>query len=223
MRPAIKPIPAANSRPITTAEVSTWFARGRKPPKEAQCAEIAARLTKIRWRDDPPPPVIGDGMRLVRADPDSPWVAEPVIETDPWWDPEEAAAAVKTLLDGVPAMLWHWERRSETRDGYAAIEALRDELVRALPYIEWPFGKYERRPYRSRPRLSVWHMPALVIANIVSEALVQSGARSPKFSRDSAATWVVRKALVRMGYGKIEPGTITKHFVDRTAKFRKTT
>jgi hypothetical protein len=127
---------------ITAAEVREWFGRSRKPVlSDALCDEAAGRLNKMRWPCDPP-----------AADPDPP---EPEIDTDKWWDFQGVADAANTLLDCVPGMLWHWERLrrlSETRDGYEAIKAFGEALTRALPYIKFPLGEYERRTHHKRPK-----------------------------------------------------------------------
>jgi hypothetical protein len=74
--PAVKPIPQIDTRPITTAEVMEWFARGREPkPNETTCAEVAARLTEIMpW---------SPGMRWRRADVNAPWLPEPDTDDRP--------------------------------------------------------------------------------------------------------------------------------------------
>jgi hypothetical protein len=190
-----------HARTITPTEVKDWF--GRRPAPEAACVEIAALLTKMRWVSDRPLPALRDGMRWA-------WPrgqAEPVqvldIDPDPYWGFQAATDAAKTLLASFPRMLRHWDglvRVPETSGGYPAIKAAQDALLTALPYIEWPFGKYERQDHRKKMRLADWHVPALVIKNIVSEALICSRSRTPRFSRDAAATRVVVNAPARMGY-----------------------
>ena len=214
-RLAVKPVPQSGKRPITSVEVMQWF--GRKPPGEAACAEIAERLTKMRWAKNPPLPAIGNDKWWVRGVPNSdnpnpPWRSKR-YKADPWWDTQKAAAAVRVLLDEIPAMRRHWQKtqrtRAETRPGYKparrrggydAIKRLRIALNAALPYIEFPVGEYERRDHRKKPRPSDWHMPALVIKSIVSQGLMKCGQKVPGFSRDAPATSVVHRALSRMGY-----------------------
>jgi hypothetical protein len=201
MRTAVKPTPL-DARTITPAEVQDWF--GRRSPTEAACAEIAALLTKMRWASDDPLPTLRDGMRWAWPRDQAEPVQVPDIDPDPYWDFQAATDAAKTLLASFPRMLRHWDGLSwapETSGGYTAIEATEDALLAALPYIEWPFGKYERQDHRKKMHLADWHMPALVIKNIVSEALMKCGRSSaPRFSRDAAATRVVHNALARMGY-----------------------
>jgi hypothetical protein len=197
MRAAVKP--QTDPRPITAAEVNAWSACCRSPWPGEACTEIAACLTKMQWPGDLPPK------------PGAP-PPDPTTE-DPWWDTRAATAAVKALNDDIPAMLWHWERAAhpwspETRDGYAAIKALRDALVHALPYVEWPFGKYERQTYRNRPWPSKWHIPAIVVAGIIGDALMKAGRPSKSTARDSVLVKIVRRALIRMGYPDIDTGTI---------------
>src|SRR5271155_5419589 len=64
MLPAIKP-DVDCARTITAADVRKWFEGGHKPwPDISRCAEVAARLSKMRRRSDPPLPDLGDDMRL---------------------------------------------------------------------------------------------------------------------------------------------------------------
>jgi hypothetical protein len=218
MRPAIKP---EIDRIITGAEVRGWFARGRKPPpSEDACFEIATRLTKTRWKSDSPMPAIPDNMWWVRAYPCPVWFPEPYV-ADPWWNPEEAAAAAKALLEDVPAMLWHWHRMqtapetlpgqkpARLRGGYDAIERLRIALDAALPYIEFPVGEYERQDRRKAKRPKDWHLPAIVAAHFIGKALC-----SESTARDSVRVRVVTTALGRMGYS-VENDTIHQYLKGR--------
>jgi len=212
-RRAINPVPESDPRTITAAEVHEWSAHARKPWPSEACTEIATRLTLMRWKGDPPDP------------PDSPWMPKQEAGPDLWWDFQGATDAANTLLASAPAMLRHWDQMRwapETRGGYEAIESLRDALVRALPCIEWPFGEYKRQGHRNKPRRSPWHMPAVVIAGIVSSALRADDRRAPSFARDSPATRVLHKALARIGY-YVETNTIATYLTRRAAKFRKTT
>jgi hypothetical protein len=204
MRTAVKPTPL-DARTITPAEVKDWF--GRRPPAEAACTEIAALLTKMRWASDDPLPALRDGMCWAWLPDQAGPVQVPDIDPDPYWDFRAATDAAKTLLAGFPRMLRHWDGlmwSAETSGGYPAIKAAQDALLAALPYIEWPFGAYERQGHRTKMRLADWHMPALAIKNIVSEVLMKCGwSSAPRFSRDAAATRVVFNALARMDYKKI--------------------
>jgi hypothetical protein len=83
--------PEISARTITGDEVMRWFARGHRPwPTEAACAKIGKQLTQMRWASDPQP------VEVERYD------------ADPWWNPQDAAARAKALLDDVPVMLWFW-------------------------------------------------------------------------------------------------------------------
>jgi hypothetical protein len=179
------------SRIITPAEVIRWFGHGRKPrPCDAECGRIAGRLTKMRWPCD--------AARLPKQE----------IDTNIWWDFKGATDATNTLLASVPAMLKHWEGlrwAPKTRAGHEAIRALGDALSLALPYIEWPFEKYERQTGRKTPK--DWHIPAVVIATIIVPALVQSGRVAPGLSHNSIVVRVVREALTRMGYPNMKTDT----------------
>jgi hypothetical protein len=121
------------SRKITAAEVQEWAGRSSKVKLgQAQCSEIAAGLTRLRWPGDPP------------AVPGSPWLTkEPEPEPDRWWDFEAATEAAKLLNHSIPRMLSHWEGlrwAPETRGGYDAIKTLGEALSTAMPYVEWPLG-----------------------------------------------------------------------------------
>jgi hypothetical protein len=211
MRPAVKSIPQTDTRTITSSEVMEWF--GRKPLSDEACTEIAARLTKMRWASDLLLPVLEDGMRwtLAAVPPGEAdwlhlpagkmtWEQTPDNDPDPYWDIQAATEAAKTLLASIPRMLRHWdEQRLTPRASSEAIKALDDALERALPFIESPFGQGERQDHRERMRLKDWQMPALAIKNIMSQVLSKCG-RQSAFSRAAAATRVVKRALVRMGY-----------------------
>lgn len=226
MRSAVaKSIPETGTRSITHAEVMNWFARGHKPwPTEKDCADIAARLTKMRWPGEELP-AIGDDEQWQIDYPgsDGPPVYQRVpYKADPWWDLEKAAASAKVLLDNIPAMLWHWQRLQTTpyetipgqkpanlRGGYEAIERLRVALDAALPYIEFPFGEYERQDHRKRKRPKAWHAHAIAITPIIADALRQSGHPVRGTTHNTALVRIVRQALVRIGHDKnIKPAAV---------------
>jgi hypothetical protein len=219
------------SRPIASAEIKEWFESCRKPrPNDALCTEIAAQLTKMRWAADPPETfglkdhdeLLKKGMiKYTRRDAESPWVAVVDAETDHLgWDLQGAESAAKTLIDIMPNMLRHWEgRRSPpgNSDGYHAIKALADSLSAAYPYIEWPFGKYDRIDPRKQARPKIWHMPAFGIAHTVIGALKQPGRPSVSIAANSVTVHVVGRALERMGYPHVEASTIAR-YLDRRAE-----
>lgn len=233
MRSAIKP---EIDRTITGAEVMKWFMRGHKPwPAEQLCVGIAARLNKMRWPVDPPLPALAedewyeidyshDGSFTIRVAP---------CPSDPWWDSEKAAARAKALVDDIPAMLWHWHRMQGTRfetlpgqkpkhlrGGYDAIERLRVALDAALPYIEFPFGEYERQDHRKRKRPSPWHAHAVAVTHVIADALRQSGHPVRGTSHNSAVVRIVCKALVRIGYDRnITSDAVAKHLTGWYAEF----
>ena len=228
MRPAVKACAEANARIITPAEVRAWFARGRKPPPDdTLCAEIAARLTQMRWPSDDACPEL---KRQTQGE----------TESQAW------AAQVKALLDDVPTML---ERLYETSDGYAAIEAMRKALLRALPSIEFPYGSPEeaeatlKRAILSWPELaelrpldpkemrpSPWHMHAVLIARIISKALKQCGRHGSSAHKNSVLVRIVTNVLVRIGFTNISKseeddgvrGAVSKHLISWCDKFHQT-
>jgi hypothetical protein len=183
---------------ITADEVRQWFGSScGLQLGDAQYDEIAACLTKWRWPSDPP---------------DSPWLPKEEIETNPnpWWDFQGASDAAKTLLASVPAMLSHWDGlrwAPETNAGYEAIKTLRNALSVAMPYIEWPFGQYERQTGRKQPK--AWHIPAILVAQVIVKAMIKAGHDEPGITRNSVVVRVVRKALIRMGYPDPEMVTTT--------------
>jgi hypothetical protein len=186
-------IEAKASRTITAAEVRDWF--GKNPKSRlgnAQHREIAAYLTKLRWPSD------AGGLLGPR-----PSTVE--IGTDDYWDFDAATDAAKLLLESLPAMHRHWNGllwAPETRGGYAAIKTLQDALVIALPYIEWPFGEYERQTGRKQPK--TWHLPAVMVANVIVKAMIEAGHDEPGITRNSILVRVVRKALIRMRYPYVQ-------------------
>jgi hypothetical protein len=218
------------SRTIASAEVVGWFEKCRKPrPNESLCTEIAVRLTKMSWASDPPETfglknydeLRAKGMiTLKRRDAESRWEAVIDKPDDRWWDMRGTASAANTLIENMPRMLRFWEGLRPLPNalkGRKAIKALAKSLSDAHPFIEWPFGKYERLDPRKQARPRSWHTPAVAIAHIVVTALMQSGHRSRITAADSITVKVVRGALIRMGYPQVEMSTIAR-YLERRAK-----
>ncbi len=176
-------------------EVKSWFENfSQAHLSHAQYSDIAVCLTKWRWPSDQP-----DAGGSPSIDTDS--------DPESWWDFRGASDSAKMLLDSIPAMLSHWEGlrgAPQTRDGYEAIRSLEAALSIAMPYIEWPFGKYERRKGPKRPK--AWHLPAVLIAQVIINAMVKAGNNSPGISRNSVVVRVVRKALKSNGIPRSENG-----------------
>ncbi len=179
---------------------------------EAQFRKIAVGLTRFKWPADPAPP------------PGSAWVPRE-IETDlnRWWDFEAVTEAAKTLLRNAPAMLSHWEGQRwapQTRNGFEVIKALGDALFSAIPYIEWPFGYYERQGRSKRPK--PWHIMALVIAKLVINVMIEAGHNDPGITRNSIVVRIVYNALIRMGFSNVSmitPAAIGIHLTRWNEKF----
>jgi hypothetical protein len=105
-----------------------------------------------------------------------------------WWDLKDVAAAADKLRGAIPLMLSYWgrvrrkrekcERVAKMGDRYDAIKALDDALTAAMPCFS-PFGECEPS-HRKQPK--AWHMPAILIAHWISEALIKSG-RPPRSFR----------------------------------------
>lgn len=190
----VKAARRASSRTITATEVRAWFGKSRKSQLgNAQYREIAAYLTKIRWPSDTGP--------HFQPCP----VATESDESDRYWDFVAAFDAAKLLLESLPAMLRHWNGLKwapETRGGHPAIKALQDTLTVALPYIEWPFGKYERQTGRKKSK--IWHLPAVMVANVVIKAMIEAGHDEPGITRNSVVVRVVRQSLIRMRYPHVQ-------------------
>lgn len=167
---------------ISAAEVKAWFgprAKGRL--EETQYALIAQKLNRFTWPTDP-------AKRRAQASP----------EVDHYWDFPAATKAAKFLLAAMPAMKRHWHALTwapQTRRGYPATVALERALQRALPFIEWPFGQYQK----SKARRKEWQVPAVVVARLLTEAMVASGGR-PSLERNGVLVRVTHEALERMGY-----------------------
>ena len=186
----VKHLSNKTSRKISAAEVKQWFGNSRQAQLlGSQYREIAARLTKFHWPGDPPAPA------------DAPWLPEMITEPDDrWWDFRAATDAAKTLRDSMPKMLVFQEGLQwapETRDGYGAIKDLERALFAALPYIEWPFGYYERRTGYKRPK--EWHTYARLIARLAIDQMIKAGSVKPGIARNSVVVRVVQRALIRIG------------------------
>ena len=130
------------------------------------------------------------------------------------WDFKDVSKAAKTVLASIPIMLSSWEQMlptPETRAGYEAIRVLGKSLSSAMPYVEYPWGYYEEN--RGHPPKD-WHLPAVVIANTITRALVQGGHKRPaRSSGNTILAQVIQTALVRMGYREIETGAIAQHLL----------
>jgi hypothetical protein len=179
------------SHTITSAEVKAWFGqRANARLSETQYRAVAKKLNMFRRPGDP-----------VECR------AEPSPDVDPYWDFRAATKSAKLLLDAMPAMIRHWQALTwapETRDGHAATVALERALQTALPFIEWPFGEYRRTTGRKQPK--PWHLPSVLVAKILAEAMVTSQC-SPSLARSAVLVRVTAKALQCMGYKLTNVGT----------------
>jgi hypothetical protein len=177
---------ANSSRTITLSEVRDWFGKSKKLQLgRGQCSKIAARLTRLRWPSDSPTPTDTFDPEIMEG----------------YWDFDNATKAAKTLLEHVPAMLSHWKSlrpTAESRAGYEAIHNLKDALSTAMPYVEWPFGRYQRQTGRKQPK--DWHIYSVLIARLVVEVLVVAGESKPGITHNSLVVRVVHKALIRMDF-----------------------
>ena len=154
-------------------------------------------MTRLHWPEDP------------ASTAGSPWLPEITTTFDErWWDFKAAANAANTLNESIAKMLVFQEgllSSPETRDSYAAIKSLGDALVTAIPYIEWPFGPYERRSGFRRAKQ--WHTYALIIARLTIDELEMAGHGDRGITRNSVVVRVVQNALLRM---RIPPQTLSK-------------
>jgi len=187
----VKSSPKDASRRITAAEVKEWFGDSRQAQLcESQYYRIATRLTNFHWPGDPP------------AHPDSPWLPKVITEPDDdrRWDFRAVTDAAKLLRDSMSKMLAFQEGlrpTSQTRGGYRAIKTLQVALLAALPYIEWPFGQYERQTAYKEPKK--WHTYAFLVALVTIDEMINAGHIEPGITRNSVVVRVVQKALIRMG------------------------
>jgi hypothetical protein len=180
---------------ITGDVVRKWYgARPRNPPTAAQCDAIAAELRKFRSAAE----------RRSRQ-------AETVDHIgDPYWNFRQALDATKCLIEMMPRQIRHWEsvhKWPETAHGLEVMTRLSNALDEALPYIEWPFGRYEgkRQPRR---RIVAWHVAAVLVAGSILRATGQSGAGA-KLDRTSILPKVVVAALAKLEYGGVEAGAVS--------------
>lgn len=115
-------------RPITAAEVKSWFGNTKQQKLKPDIyGKIAACLNRLRWPSDPLPE---DGFR-------------PTTSKSGLWDLKAAAKTANTLLNYMPAMLSHWHEPKwspEHRAAYEAVSALNEALTAAMPYVERPLG-----------------------------------------------------------------------------------
>jgi hypothetical protein len=173
--------------PITSDEVRAWFGTTVKGQlRKQRYAGIAKALNGFQWATDPP---------IVEE------LTTPVPEDDRFWDFAAADQAAETLLESVPKMLAFWKGLQwapETRAGCQIIRDLERSLNAAAPLIKHPFGP----PGPRTPRVGTkdWHIAAVLIANIVLEALLETGQSSPSIARNSIAVRVVHNALKRLGF-----------------------
>jgi hypothetical protein len=174
-----------NKRIITAAEVMAWRRSGnRSKLTDEECEKIGIKLTSMRWPADPPPD------QLETAE----------IREDEYWDVKETTNAARSLLADLPVMLSHWEGlvwSPTTAGGYPAIKNLEQALLAAMPYIEQPFGPYEPRTGHKEPK--DWHIYAIVIANLITKLLVDSGRAKPALTHNSVAVRIIYQAIRRMG------------------------
>ena len=175
---------------ITPAEVKAWFGqRANARLSEAQYRSVAEKLNTWNWPRDPV-------ERRVPTPSDD----------DSYWDFRGAIKATKFLLAAMPAMKTHWQRLTwapETREGYTATVALEQALQTALPFIEWPFGPYQRAIGRKRRK--EWQVPSVLVAKILAEAIVESRG-NPSLGRNAVLVRATNQALGRMGYNLTNVG-----------------
>jgi hypothetical protein len=104
-------------------------------------------------------------------------------------------------------MILHWQNSPEwspeTQPAHEAIKALDKALSVAMPYIEWPLGRYERQTGQKNPK--EWHLYSILIANFVLQALIDAGEANPGITHNSLVVKIIKNALVRMDF----PGSKT--------------
>jgi len=211
---------------ITPAEVEGWFKAHRAPwPNAEQCTALAERFNRMRWAGE-----------LKHSEPDEDR-RSPVLQ--------DVIDAAKLLQVAAPEMLALWENVAQIpaiepdvlniADAPFAMKALADALDRALPYIEWPLGFYERRTPKQRPRPKPWHSAALVVANFVVKALIEVERErrmaenppnkiepeQPGLGKETIAALVIAQALRRMGHTEATDSAVAKYLESAKAKAEK--
>jgi hypothetical protein len=202
---------ALASRTISPSEVRQWVGADSEAKLSAsQYKTIATCLTKFRWHKDPP--ANAPSLPKIINEPD-----------ESWWDFQAATRVAKTLRECIPKILafqdgLRWA--PETRDGHPAIEALRAALDGALPYIEWPFGKYEPAIGYKYPKK--WHTYATLVARLLVTEMIAAGNSKPGISRNSVVVRVVQRALQRMEIPQsktLTPSAIGQHLTRWDTKY----
>jgi hypothetical protein len=173
-------------RIITPAEVRAWFGKSKQQKLKPEVyGKIAAGLTNLRWPSDPPP----------KARSRSP-VSESCL-----WDIKAAGKDAKALLASIPVMLSHFREPKwspEHQEAYKAIDALNQTLHAAMPYIEWPLGRYE--PSKGKKAPKNWHMHSFLIARLVIDTFLEAGHKAPGITHNSIVVTIIKNALVRMQF-----------------------
>ncbi len=117
-------------------------------------------------------------------------------------------------------MLSGWQQMletPETRAGYEAIKTLEGALNVAMPYIEYPWGKGEKTRHHRHPAKS-WHLPSVIIARLITDALIKAGHKRPARSRNSILVSIIQAALKRIGYENIGTKTAIAMHLNRWFK-----
>ena len=173
------------SGPITAAEVRRWLDRFSQELDSDVYQSVTDHFQYMAERRNGP-----------KKKPSHELVDDTIV-----WDFKDVSKAAKIVLANIPIMLSSWERMlptSETRAGYEAIRVLGELLSSAMPYVEYPWGYYEgsrRHPPKD------WHLPAVLIANTITHALVKSGHKRPAMSSgNTILAQVIQTVLERMGH-----------------------
>jgi hypothetical protein len=218
---------------VTPDEVLAWFKRGHGPwPSVKRCKEVSGRINKMRWPDDPPKPnkepepfghwwdaLIELNVEQAAAR------AKALLDDLPamlcfWHGLQEAPKEWLPIeFDGIELpegvrkedLVKQFVPGLRVREGYDVIDQLRVALTAALPYIESPFGKYEKLDHRKRKRPKDWHAHAVAIAPVIAEALNEAGHEVRSTSHNTILVRVVREALLRIGYANITEEAVAKH------------
>lgn len=169
---------------ITAQEVAGWLNHAAKGLPAESCEELARFIERMR-RVEPE----AERERFDARDPPA----------DRWWDLGAATEAAKLLASSMSKMIEHWEGlrwAPETRGGHEAMLVLATALEAALPYIEFPFGEYERHAQQQRARPKPWHVPAVAIAHRATKTMTSAG----RSISDAALAGFVFKALGRLSH-----------------------
>ena len=178
---------------ICPDQLAGWFGKLQKPAlTNAHYASIANSLNGFVWPGDLAPapkpsgfPNLGEEYR--------PYPAR-------YGDSKAVANAAKLLMQGLPAIAAHWERKDvEPNDPKSSetLEKLQHVLREAMRYIELPFGKPEDQRCGMVVR-KTWQLWLLIIVPLLIDAMRNAGHSKVAISRKSVVVRVAWEVMIVM-------------------------